>query len=173
MDSPHYGSEMRSFDIFIVWTGCWRTIRVAGDFRWHGAQGTSLSCDALNPNFGAPFACQDDINRLYWNAEFPRRKCKPYNTLNTHRYPLIFYQLVRKLRMKQCTSSLAVIHQLSSDTLQWRDNGRDGVSNHQPHDCLLTPFIRAHVNENTKAPRHWPLWGEFTGGRWIPRTNGQ
>ena len=26
---------------------------------------------------------------------------------------------------------------------------------------------------NTKAPRHWPLWGEFTGDRWIPRTMGQ
>ena len=23
------------------------------------------------------------------------------------------------------------------------------------------------------APRHWPLCGEFTGDRWIPRTNGQ
>ena len=23
-----------------------------------------------------------------------------------------------------------------------------------------------------KAPRHWPLCGEFTGDRWIPRTNG-
>ena len=27
--------------------------------------------------------------------------------------------------------------------------------------------------KNTKAPRHWPLCGEFTGDRWIPRTNGQ
>ena len=26
---------------------------------------------------------------------------------------------------------------------------------------------------NIKAPRHWPLCGEFTGPRWIPRTNGQ
>ena len=26
---------------------------------------------------------------------------------------------------------------------------------------------------NIKAPRHWPLYGEFTGDRWIPRTNGQ
>ena len=24
-----------------------------------------------------------------------------------------------------------------------------------------------------KAPRHWPLCGEFTADRWIPRTNGQ
>ena len=26
---------------------------------------------------------------------------------------------------------------------------------------------------NIKAPRHWPFCGEFTGDRWIPRTNGQ
>ena len=29
------------------------------------------------------------------------------------------------------------------------------------------------MKENIKAPRHWPLWGEFTGDRWIPRTKGQ
>ena len=27
--------------------------------------------------------------------------------------------------------------------------------------------------ENIKALRHWPLWGEFTADRWIPRTKGQ
>ena len=35
------------------------------------------------------------------------------------------------------------------------------------------PFIQTQIKENTKAPRHWPLCGEFTGDRWIPRTNGQ
>ena len=35
------------------------------------------------------------------------------------------------------------------------------------------PFIRAQTKENIKAPRDWPLCGEFTGGRWIPRTKGQ
>ena len=34
-------------------------------------------------------------------------------------------------------------------------------------------FIQAHIKENTKAPRHWPLCEEFTGDRWIPRPNGQ
>ena len=29
------------------------------------------------------------------------------------------------------------------------------------------------INENIKAPRHWPLCWEFTGHRWIPRTKGQ
>ena len=32
---------------------------------------------------------------------------------------------------------------------------------------------QAQIKENIKAPRHWPLCGEFTGDRWIPRTNGQ
>ena len=27
-------------------------------------------------------------------------------------------------------------------TLQWRHNGRGGVSNHQPHDCLLNRLFR-------------------------------
>ena len=51
--------------------------------------------------------------------------------------------------------------------LLWRHNGRDGVSNHQPHDCLLSILFR-HRSENVKAPRHWPLCGELTGERWIP-----
>ena len=34
-------------------------------------------------------------------------------------------------------------------------------------------FTQAQNKENIKAPRHWPLCGEFTGDRWIPRKNGQ
>ena len=33
--------------------------------------------------------------------------------------------------------------------------------------------IQAEIKENIKAPRHWPLWGEFTGDRWIAPTKGQ
>ena len=59
-----------------------------------------------------------------------------------------------------------------SYTLRWRHNGRDGVKS--PASPLFTqPFIRSQIKENIKAPRHWPLRGEFTGDHWIPRTNGQ
>ena len=34
-------------------------------------------------------------------------------------------------------------------------------------------FIQAQMKQDIEAPRHWPLCGEFTGDRWIPRTNGQ
>ena len=40
-----------------------------------------------------------------------------------------------------------------------------------PASPLFTQtFIQAQIKENVKAPRHWPLCGEFTGDRWIPRT---
>ena len=43
-----------------------------------------------------------------------------------------------------------------------------------PTSPLFTqPFIRVQIKENIKAQRHSPLCGEFTGDRWIPRTNGQ
>ena len=38
---------------------------------------------------------------------------------------------------------------------------------------FIHPFVQAQIKENIKVPRHWPLWGEFTGGRRILRTKGQ
>ena len=35
------------------------------------------------------------------------------------------------------------------------------------------PFIQVEIKESIKAPRHWSLWGEFTGDRWISRTKVQ
>ena len=37
-------------------------------------------------------------------------------------------------------------------TLQWRHNGRDGVSNHQPHDCLLNRLF-GHRSQKTSKLR--------------------
>ena len=43
-----------------------------------------------------------------------------------------------------------------------------------PASRLFTqPFIQAHIRENIKAPGHWPVCEEFTGGRRFPRTKGQ
>ena len=38
---------------------------------------------------------------------------------------------------------------------------------------VYSTVIQVQIKENIKAPRHWPLWGEFTGDQWIPRTKGQ
>ena len=36
--------------------------------------------------------------------------------------------------------------------LQWRHNGRDSVSNHQPHDCLLNGLFKRR-SKKTSKPR--------------------
>ena len=58
-------------------------------------------------------------------------------------------------------------------TLQWRHNGHDNVSNHQPHDCLLNCLFRRRSKKTSKlrvtglcagnhrgpvnSPHKWPL----------------
>ena len=38
------------------------------------------------------------------------------------------------------------------------------MASKSPASRLITqPFIQAYIKENIKAPRHWPLCGEFTG----------
>ena len=54
-------------------------------------------------------------------------------------------------------------------TLEWRHNGRDSVSNHQPHDCLLNRLFRRRPKKTSKlhvtglcagpvnSPHKWPV----------------
>ena len=52
-------------------------------------------------------------------------------------------------------------------TLQWRHNGDDSVSNHQPHDCLLNCLFRCRSKKTSKlrvtglCVGNSPLAGEF------------
>ena len=39
---------------------------------------------------------------------------------------------------------------MSVTVLRWRHNGRDGVSNHQPHDCLLNHLFRRRSKKTLK-----------------------
>ena len=51
--------------------------------------------------------------------------------------------------------------------LQWRHNGRDGVSNHQPRDCLLNRLFRLISKKTSKrrvtglCAENPPVTGEF------------
>ena len=40
-------------------------------------------------------------------------------------------------------------------------------------EWFVQAFVHAPIKENIIAPRHWLLWGEFAGNRWIARTKGQ
>ena len=60
-----------------------------------------------------------------------------------------------------------------SDALQWRHNGRDSVSNNQPHDCLLNHLFRRRSKKTSKlrvtavCAGNSPGTGEFPHkGQW-------
>ena len=57
-------------------------------------------------------------------------------------------------------------------TLPWRHNDRDGVSNRQPHDCLLNGLFRRRSKKSPKL-RVTVLCVGNSPDRWIPRTKGQ
>ena len=58
-------------------------------------------------------------------------------------------------------------YNISAISLQWRHNERDGVSDNQPHDCLLNHLFRGRSKKLSKLcvtglrARKWPVTGEF------------
>ena len=71
------------------------------------------------------------------------------------------------LRCNQLCIKPHACQQQRQQSLQWRHNGPDSVSNHQPHDYLFTqPFIQTQIKANIKAPRHWPLWPVNSLHKW-------
>ena len=56
--------------------------------------------------------------------------------------------------------------------LQWRPNERGSVLITSV-SIVFSAVGSGADQSNIKAPRHWPLCGEFTGDRWIPRTKGK
>ena len=59
----------------------------------------------------------------------------------------------------------------AAKTLQWRHNERDGVSNHQPHECLLSRVFRGRSKKTSKlrvtglCEGNSPVTGEFPSQR--------
>ena len=55
--------------------------------------------------------------------------------------------------------------------LQWRHNERDGVSNHQPRECLLNRLSKAQIKETSKlrvtglCEENSPVTDEFPAQR--------
>ena len=55
-------------------------------------------------------------------------------------------------------------------SLHWRHNDHDGVSNHQPHGCLLNRLFRRRSKKTSTSLAF--VWG-IHRDRWIPRTKDQ
>ena len=66
----------------------------------------------------------------------------------------------------RCIGYVYYKHTLLWGSIAWRFTSMLILPNTQPS-------IQAQIKESVKPPRHWPLCGELTGDRWIPRTNDQ
>ena len=65
---------------------------------------------------------------------------------------------------------LDIYHSRWLAPLAWRHNGRDGVSNHQPHDCLLNRSFRrrsktSKLRVTCLSEGNSPVTGEFSAQR--------
>ena len=74
--------------------------------------------------------------------------------------------------------NLVVVHEKHPEdnkpsSLQWRQNERDCVSNHQCLDCLLNYLFRRRSKKTSKMRVTGLCEEESTGDRWIPLTKGQ
>ena len=52
--------------------------------------------------------------------------------------------------LKTCCGALCVKYLIKYFTLRWRHNKHDGISNHQPLDCLLNCLFRRRSKETSK-----------------------
>ena len=77
-----------------------------------------------------------------------------------------------------CLQAISLFHCFSTMQTSWMEFSLNITMTSQwvrwrlksPASRLITQrFIQGQIERNIKAPRHWPLWGEFTGDRCIPR----
>ena len=75
--------------------------------------------------------------------------------------------IVPKYVIRSVNVSIRSLGDLAGKSLQWRHNGRDGVSNHQPHHCLLNRSFRRRSKKTSKlrvtglCAENSPVTGEF------------
>ena len=64
----------------------------------------------------------------------------------------------RRRSKRQYISCHSSVKAFCGITLQWRHNERDGVSNFQPHVCLLTVYSGAHQRKHRSSSSLASVW---------------
>ena len=114
----------------------------------------------------------------YWSHTLAHHSIPSHFCCHRHRYlhtcsatnviPMMNYSAAISQQSVASTVSVSRIKFITVTPLwaRWRLKS-------PPSQLFTQPFIRAQIKENVKVSRHWPLCGEFTDDRWIPRTNVQ
>ena len=142
-----------------------------GNIRWNNStsqstksSGTIIDIEIIVSRWFTPFTYRDDLMVLFGYAIKSIVSC----------VNLLF---IRPWRCKQTTVRimLGVItsHIKCMEVIHCSDIIMSAVmSQITILTIVYSTFIQTQIKVNIKVSRHWPLCGEFTGHRWIPRTKG-
>ena len=161
VNSPHKGQWRGAlmFSLICIWINSWVKNRDAGDLRRH------LAHHDVTVMFYCIRRCQPYIPLLDCSCRplQTKRSCKCWigpGWRKRSRSPW------RWSYRHSCQAARKTVW-----ILQWRHNEPDGVSNHQPHDCLPKRSFR-HISKKTSKLRvtglcegNSPLTGEFPAQR--------
>ena len=94
-----------------------------------------------------PMACNNCFVRKSYSIRWT-----PYFILHLKWVVIVWMSNLNELHFPlgpvvKCLFSVWYGHKV---TLQWRHNGHDGVSNHQPHDCLLNRLFGRRSKKTSK-----------------------
>ena len=76
-----------------------------------------------------------------------------FNTISiatNNKAPEIFHCVNSQTRLIIRDTRVVPVEPLSEYSLRWRHNERDSVSNHHPHDCLLSRLFRRRSKKTSK-----------------------
>ena len=146
----------------IAWTNYLQTIDLT--FTWHHCDAQKL----VTTSFHLYYMTRDTI--LYFTP--PDNVCIPESLLAAKLsdsltwYPKVGYMFYTTHSLLKLDNwSIVTVRMLAVYTLQWRNNGRHRVSNHQLHDCLLDCSFRRRSKKTSKlrvtcpvnSPQKWPV----------------
>ena len=133
----------------------WSYCSLALIYRWDGPWFLTLDPRSQRHLFSTHSELRAVVTHLSKNGVVPAEQ---NNTQSTTRETTVLRTHVREAKTQG--------HSITMTSLwaRWRLNS-------SASRLFTQPFIQA--KENMIVSRQWPLCGEFTVDRWIPRTNGQ
>ena len=152
VNSPHKSQWRRAlmFSLMYAWINGWANNREAGYSKRHHAH-YDVTVMVHQP--------VDQIGPIWSSIEV----LKPFFMLWGQTLQLALLQSL--FSYWKCRPHATAI--MTSTSLQWRHNGCHGVSNHQPHDCLLNRWFRRRSKKTSKlrdtglCAGNSPVTGEF------------
>ena len=114
------------------------------------------------------------VTQLFPSIANTLLRCRPWShCVESYRVDNVLGASIYSVALETNLTQIVARRRVVSCTSQWRHNGRDSVSNHQPHDYLLNRLFRRRLKKTSKlrviglcvgnspgtvnSPHKWPV----------------